>query len=153
MLNEGDPIPAGTLTASDGSAIDLAALVGRPLVVYFYPRADTPGCTTEAQEFSASIGDFDAAGARVIGVSKDTPAKLDKFAAKYDLGVLLASDAEGHVIEDFGAWVEKSMYGRTSMGIERSTFLFGADGTLVRAWRKVKVKDHAAEVLAAVRAL
>ena len=153
MLNEGDLIPASTLTMSDGSSVDLATLTGAPLVVYFYPKADTPGCTNEAKDFSALITDFDALGAKVIGVSKDKPAKLAKFAEKYALGVLLASDAEGTVIEDWGVWVEKSMYGKKYMGIERATFLFAADGRLVRIWHNVKVKGHAEEVLAAARAL
>ena len=153
MLNEGDLIPSSTLTLSDGTGVDLATLTGAPLVVYFYPKADTPGCTNEAKDFSALITDFDALGAKVIGVSKDKPAKLAKFAEKYGLGVLLASDAEGTVIEDWGVWVEKSMYGKKYMGIERATFLFDSAGRLVRVWHNVKVKGHAEEVLAAARAL
>lgn len=153
MLNDGDMIPAATLTLSDGSPIALSEQVGRPLVLYFYPKADTPGCTNEAKDFSALITDFDAVGARVIGVSKDAPKKLARFAEKYALGVLLASDEGGTVTEDFGAWVEKSMYGKKYMGIERCSFLFGSDGRLVRQWRNVKVKGHADDVLAAVRAL
>lgn len=148
----GDKLPAGTLTAPDGTAINLADLAGRPLVLYFYPKADTPGCTTEAQDFSARIADFDAIGVRVIGVSRDTPAKLAKFADKYGLTVLLASD-EGAISDAFGTWGEKSMYGRTYMGMERASFLFDADGRLVEEWRKVKVKGHADAVLAAARAL
>lgn len=153
MLNEGDPIPAAALLNSDGTALNLADLAGRALVLYFYPKADTPGCTNEAKDFSAVISDFDAIDVRVIGVSKDSPKKLAKFAEKYSLGVLLASDENGHVTEDFGAWVEKSMYGRNYMGIERCTLLFDAAGKLVRQWRKVKVKGHAEDVLAAARAL
>lgn len=149
----GTPLPTGQMTASDGTAIDLAAMVGRPLLLYFYPKADTPGCTTEAKDFSALMPDFDAIGVRVIAVSRDTPAKLAKFAAKHDLGVLLASDEGGAVSEAFGTWVEKSLYGKTYMGLERSSFLFDADGRLVREWRKVKVKGHADAVLAAARAL
>ena len=148
----GDKLPAGTLTAPDGTAINLADLAGRPLVLYFYPKADTPGCTTEAQDFSARIADFDAIGVRVIGISRDTPAKLAKFADKYGLTVLLASD-EGAISDAFGTWGEKSMYGRTYMGMERASFLFDADGRLVEEWRKVKVKGHADAVLAAARAL
>ena len=148
----GEKLPAGTLTAPDGTAINLADLAGRPLVLYFYPKADTPGCTTEAQDFSARIADFDAIGVRVIGVSRDTPAKLAKFADKYGLTVLLASD-EGAISDAFGTWGEKSMYGRTYMGMERASFLFDADGRLVEEWRKVKVKGHADAVLAAARAL
>ena len=153
MLNEGDRMPAATLTMSDGSTVNLAGLEGRALVLYFYPKADTPGCTNEAKDFSALASDFDAIGVRVIGVSKDSPKKLAKFADKYSLNLLLGSDEHGHVTEDFGAWVEKSMYGKTYMGIERCTFLFNGDGTLVRQWRKVKVKGHADEVLAAARAI
>lgn len=146
-------LPAGHLIASDGSAVDLADLAGKPVVIYFYPKADTPGCTTEAKDFSDLMPDFDAIGVRVIAVSKDSPKKLSKFRDKHDLGVILASDEGGDVTEGFGAWVEKSMYGKSYMGIDRSTFLFAADGTLARDWRKVKVKGHAAEVLAAARAL
>ena len=153
MLNEGDPLPAVTLRDSNGDTLDLATLGGRPLVLYFYPKADTPGCTNEAKDFSELLPDFDALAAPVVGISKDAPKKLARFAEKYSLGVLLASDEGGTVTEDFGAWVEKSMYGRTYMGIDRATFLFGTNGRLERQWRKVKVKGHAAEVLAAARAL
>lgn len=151
-LSEGATLPDLTLTASDGSDLPLKSFVGAPLVLYFYPKDDTPGCTREAQDFSAEAEAFAALGAKVVGVSKDPPAKHQKFAAKYDLKVMLATDAEGEVMEAFGAWVEKSMYGKKYMGIERSTYLFDAGGTLVRAWPKVKVPGHAAEVLAAVRA-
>jgi len=153
MLNDGDPVPAAMLTLADGTAVNLAELRGAPLVVYFYPKADTPGCTNEAKDFSALAADFDALGAKVIGVSRDTPAKLAKFAAKYELGVLLASDTDGRVTDDWGVWIEKSMYGKSYMGIERATFLFDASGRLARQWRAVKVKGHAEEVLAAARAL
>lgn len=152
-LAEGDMIPDCTLTAADGSALALRSLIGAPLVLYFYPKDDTPGCTREAQDFSAHAADFAAFGAKVVGVSKDEPAKHRKFAAKYDLKVALATDADGGVLEAFGTWVEKSMYGKKYMGIERSTFLFSADGRLARAWPKVKVPGHADDVLAAVRAL
>jgi thioredoxin-dependent peroxiredoxin len=152
-MEQGDPIPSGTLVMADGTSINLATLAGRPLVIYFYPKADTPGCTNEAKDFSALITDFDAIGVRVIGVSKDSPKKLAKFAEKYGLSVLLGSDEAGQVTEDFGAWVEKSMYGKKYMGIERCTFLFRADGKAARVWRNVKVKGHAEEVLAAARAL
>lgn len=151
-LSEGATLPDLTLTASDGSDLPLKTFVGAPLVLYFYPKDDTPGCTREAQDFSAEADAFAALGAKVLGVSKDPPAKHQKFTAKYDLKVALATDAEGEVMEAFGAWVEKSMYGKKYMGIERSTYLFDASGTLVRAWPKVKVPGHAAEVLAAVRA-
>ena len=152
-MNEGDAIPASPLILADGTPVDLAGLTGHPLVVYFYPKADTPGCTNEAKDFSQLAPEFDALAAKVIGVSKDKPAKLAKFAAKYDLGVLLASDADGTVIEDWGVWIEKSMYGKKYMGIERATFLFGADGRCARVWHGVKVKGHAEEVLAAARGL
>ncbi|WP_334655791.1 peroxiredoxin [Sphingomonas panaciterrae] len=147
-----DTLPDVTLTAIDGQPLRLKDQP-LPLVVYFYPKDDTAGCTREAQDFSALAGEFASAGVVVIGVSKDPPAKHEKFAAKYDLAVALASDEDGSACEAFGTWVEKSMYGRRYMGIERATFLFGRDGQLARAWRKVKVPGHAAEVLAAARAL
>ena len=143
-------LPDVTATGADGAPLRLADLP-RPLVVYFYLKDDTPGCTREAQDFSALLPDFTAAGATVLGISRDTLARHAKFTAKHALSVPLASDADGSVTEAFGVWGEKQMYGRTYMGVERATFLFGADGALVRAWRKVKVPDHAAEVLAAVR--
>lgn len=147
-----DTLPDVTLTAIDGRPLPLRDQP-LPLVVYFYPKDDTAGCTREAQDFSALASDFAAAGTAVIGVSKDPPAKHEKFVAKYDLLVTLASDEDGSACEAFGTWVQKSMYGRQYMGIERATFLFGRDGQLVRAWRKVKVPGHAAEVLAAAGAL
>ncbi|MFL0587234.1 peroxiredoxin [uncultured Sphingomonas sp.] len=147
-----DTLPDVTLTAIDGQPLRLKDQP-LPLVVYFYPKDDTAGCTREAQDFSAMVGEFASAGVVVIGVSKDPPAKHEKFVAKYDLAVALASDEDGSACEAFGTWVEKSMYGRRYMGIERATFLFGRDGQLARAWRKVKVPGHAAEVLAAARAL
>jgi len=150
-MNDGDSIPPVGVTGADGGTIDLAALP-RPLVVYFYPKDDTAGCTREAQDFTALAPDFAAAGAYVLGVSKDSPAAHAKFTAKHALGIALASDLDGTACAAFGVWVEKNMYGRTYMGIERATFLFGADGTLVRAWRKVKVPGHAAAVLDAVLA-
>lgn len=147
-----DTLPDVTLTAIDGQPLRLKDQP-LPLVVYFYPKDDTAGCTREAQDFSAMAGEFASAGVVVIGVSKDPPAKHEKFVAKYELAVTLASDEDGSACEAFGTWVEKSMYGRRYMGIERATFLFGRDGQLARAWRKVKVPGHAAEVLAAARAL
>ena len=152
MINEGDKAPALTVASSDGKTIDLAA-PGRPLVLYFYPKDDTSGCTREAQDFTALAADFAKAGAAVVGVSRDPMKKRDKFIAKYDLKVPLASDEDGAISDAFGTWVEKSMYGRKYMGMERSTFLIGADGTVRRAWRKVKVPGHADEVLKAVGAL
>jgi thioredoxin-dependent peroxiredoxin len=151
-MEPGSPVPDGQLTVSDGTTLRLAELSGRPYVLYFYPKADTPGCTNEAKDFTALIGEFNALNIRVIGVSRDTPAKLAKFAAKYDLGVVLASD-DGAVSDAFGTWVEKSMYGKSYMGMERATFLIDAGGVIRNAWRKVKVKGHAEDVLAAARAL
>ena len=152
MINEGDQVPALMATLSDGRTINLAA-PGAPLVLYFYPKDDTSGCTTEAQEFTALAGDFAAAGAIVVGVSRDEMKKHDKFIAKYDLKVPLASDADGAISDAFGTWVQKSMYGRKYMGMERSTFLIDSAGRVVKAWRKIKVPGHAAATLSAVRAL
>ena len=146
-------LPDLTLTGPDGAALPLASLKGRPMALYFYPKDDTSGCTREAQDFTALAPEFEAAGVRVLGVSKDDPKSHAKFTAKYELTVPLATDADGSVLEAFGAWVEKSMYGRKYMGVDRSTFLFDADGALVREWRKVKVPGHAAEVLAAAKGL
>ena len=151
-MTEGDAIPAVTLTGADDRPIDLATLPC-PLVVYFYPKDDTSGCTREAQDFTALAADFTGAGVHLLGVSKDSPASHAKFTAKHALGIDLASDQDGAACEAFGVWVEKSMYGRTYMGIERATFLFAGDGTLARVWRKVKVPGHAAAVLTAARAL
>jgi peroxiredoxin Q/BCP len=152
MINEGDRIPELQAATSDGRTVSLAA-PGKPLVLYFYPKDDTSGCTREAQDFTALAADFAKAGATVVGVSRDPMKKHDKFIAKYDLKVPLASDEDGAISNAFGTWVEKSMYGRKYMGMERSTFLIGGDGRVVRAWRKVKVPGHAEEVLKAVRAI
>lgn len=146
-------LPDVTLVASDGNPLPLSRYLGKPLVLYFYPKDDTPGCTREAQDFSARLADFRTAGAEVLGVSKDPPAKHRKFGDKYALTVTLASDEDGAAMEPLGVWVEKSMYGKTYMGIERSTFLFDGAGKLARAWRKVRVPGHVEEVLDAVRAL
>ena len=135
---------------SDGSTIDLASPGGK-LVLYFYPKDDTSGCTREAQDFTAMAADFAAAGTKVVGVSRDEMKRHDKFIAKYDLAVPLAADTDGAISDAFGTWTEKSMYGRKYMGMERATFLIGADGTVIREWRKVKVPGHAAEVLAAAK--
>ena len=147
MIGEGDAVPAATLTLSDGSTLDLAG--AGAAVLYFYPKDDTSGCTKEAQDFTELAAAFAKAGARVVGVSRDGMNKHDKFIAKYDLKVALASDADGALSEAFGTWVEKSMYGRKYMGMERATFVV-RDGKVTRAWRKVKVPGHAAEVLEAV---
>lgn len=151
-LGEGDAIPAVKVTMPDGAERSLADH-GAPLVVYFYPKDDTTGCTNEAKDFSAAMAEFESAGVAVLGISKDPPAKHQKFAAKYDLTVPLASDTDDSVCEAFGTWTEKSMYGKKYMGIERATFLFDRDGKLVRAWHKVKVPGHVAEVLEAAKAL
>lgn len=152
-IAEGDMIPDLSLTMPDGGPVKLRNYVGQPFVLYFYPKDDTSGCTREAQGFSDHIEAFKKAGAAVLGVSKDSPAKHRKFIDKYALAVPLASDEPGTVIEAFGAWIEKSLYGRKYMGIDRSTFLFGVDGKLVRAWRKVKVPGHVEQVLEAARSL
>jgi peroxiredoxin Q/BCP len=152
MIDEGDKAPAMTITSSDGSSVNLAS-PGQPLVLYFYPKDDTSGCTREAQDFTALAGDFRKAGVKVIGVSRDPMKKHDKFIAKYDLEVPLASDEDGRISDAFGTWVQKSMYGRKYMGMERATYLIGADGKILRAWRKVKVPNHAQEVLTAAQAL
>ena len=151
MINEGDKAPNIDVTASDGAVVNLAS-PSAPLVLYFYPKDDTSGCTKEAQDFTELAGDFARAGAKVVGVSRDPMKKHDKFIAKYDLKVPLASDEDGAISDAFGTWVEKSMYGRKYMGMERSTFLIGKDGKVARAWRKVKVPGHAAEVLKALTA-
>jgi thioredoxin-dependent peroxiredoxin len=152
MINEGDKAPAITVTASDGSGINLAA-PNQPLVLYFYPKDDTSGCTREAQDFTALAGDYAKAGIKVVGVSRDPMKSHEKFIGKYALAVPLVSDEDGRISEAFGTWVQKSMYGRKYMGMERATFLIGADGSVLRAWRKVKVPGHAEEVLKTAREL
>ena len=150
MIGEGDKAPDLTVAASDGSSVNLAS-PGSPLVLYFYPKDDTSGCTKEAQDFTDLAGDFAKAGARVVGVSRDPMKRHEKFIGKYGLKVPLVSDEDGRISEAFGTWVEKSMYGRKYMGMERATFLIGADGRIVKAWRKVKVPGHADAVLQAAR--
>ena len=149
----GAKAPDFTLPANNGQTVALSDFKGRMLVLFLYPRDDTPGCTKEAIGFTESLDAFRAAGAEVVGLSKDTVAKHDKFIAKHDLGVTLLSDEDGGLIEALGAWVEKNMYGRKSMGIERSTFLIDGDGVVRQIWRKVKVPGHVDEVLAAVRTI
>lgn len=151
MLKEGDQAPDFTIPTDDGE-FSLAAASG-PVVVFFFPKADTSGCTKEAIAFSQLKAEFDAAGTRVIGISKDKAAKQGKFRAKHELTCALGADDETDICERFGVWVEKSMYGRTYMGIQRATFLIDAGGTIARAWPKVKIPGHADEVLEAVRAL
>ena len=153
MLNEGDPAPDVTLQTGDGGALPLSQMRGRALVLYFYPKDDTSGCTVEAKAFSDALAAFDMEDTGVIGVSKNTPKEHDKFRAKHDLRVVLATDADGAVCEGFGTWIEKSMYGRKYMGIDRATFLIDPDGRIARVWRKVSVPGHVDEVLAAARAL
>jgi peroxiredoxin Q/BCP len=148
MIEPGEKLPAMTLEGKDGP-IALAERKG-PLVLYFYPKDDTAGCTREAQDFSERLADFAALGVEVLGVSKDNAAKHRKFSEKYALTVPLATD-DGAVMEAFGVWVEKQLYGRRYMGVDRSTFLFDADGNLVRAWRKVRVPGHVEAVLAAAK--
>jgi len=150
MINEGDKAPAITVTATDGSSVNLAS-PGQPLVLYFYPKDDTSGCTREAQDFTALAADFRSAGVKVIGVSRDPMKSHEKFIGKYDLDVPLVSDEDGRISDAFGTWVQKSMYGRKYMGMERATYLIGADGRILRTWRKVKVPGHAQEVLNAAR--
>ncbi|MGP2492657.1 peroxiredoxin [Mesorhizobium sp. PUT5] len=152
-LEVGDPAPDFHLPRDGGGALALTGLAGRPVVLYFYPADDTPSCTAEALDFSRLKPDFEKAGAAVIGLSPDSTRKHDKFKAKHGLGVDLVADEEREAIEAYGLWVEKKLYGRTYMGVERATFLIGADGRIVRIWRKVKVKGHAEAVLEAVRAL
>ena len=149
-ITEGSIAPAFDMATDGGGRVSSDALRGKPYVLYFYPKADTPGCTTEGQDFSALIDDFARAGAVVIGVSRDPVKKLDRFKAKHDLKVILASDEPEDVTEAWGVWVEKKLYGRQYMGIERATFLVDASGVIRRVWRNVRVKGHAAEVLAAL---
>ena len=151
-LTEGQKAPALDLPTDDGGQFDLAR-AGGPVVVFFYPKADTPGCTVESQDFSALKPDFDKLGVQVIGVSRDPVKKLARFRAKHGLTVLLGSDEAGTVTEAWGVWVQKQLYGRTYMGIERATALVGPDGRLARVWRKVSVKGHATEVLVAATRL
>ncbi|MCV2870458.1 peroxiredoxin [Defluviimonas sp. WL0002] len=153
MLETGDVAPAFDLPRDGGGKISLADHAGKPVVLYFYPKDDTAGCTTEAMDFTRLSPDFEAAGVTVIGVSKDSVAAHDKFCRKHGLGIILASDAEGDTCERYGVWVQKTMYGRSYMGIERATFLIGADGRIAKVWPKVKVAGHAEDVLAAARAL
>ena len=149
---EGDKAPDFDLPTDTGRG-SLSGLKGKTEVLFFYPTDDTPGCTTESVGFSQARADFEAAGAVVVGVSKDTAAKHGKFRAKHGLTVELGSDADSDVIERYGAWVEKKLYGREYMGIDRSTFLIDGDGVVRRIWRKVKVPGHVEQVLEAARAL
>lgn len=152
-IEQGATLPDIDLASPGGGRVNLRDYAGKPFILYFYPKDDTAGCTREAQDFSLLYPEFRALGAEILGVSLDTPAKHQKFIDKYDLTVPLVSDDKEAAIHAFGVWVEKSLYGRTYMGIDRSTWLFDAQGVLVRVWRKVRVPGHAASVLAAVREL
>jgi peroxiredoxin Q/BCP len=152
-IDVGDTVPDLTMPTDGGGTVSLGQLRGRTVVLYFYPKDDTPGCTSEACGFRDALPDFSGIDATVIGISKDSPASHDKFKKKFDLNFTLASDTDGSVCEAFGTWVEKSMYGRKYMGIDRATFLIDKDGVVRKVWRKVKVTGHVAEVLAAARAL
>ena len=147
-MKEGDKVPGLKTKLSDGTELDLSS-PGQPLVLYFYPKDDTSGCTKEAQDFTELANQFAKAGVKVVGLSRDPMKKHDKFIAKYELKVPLASDEDGAISGAFGTWVEKSMYGRKYMGMERATYLIDADGRVQKTWRKVKVPGHAAEVLKA----
>ena len=159
MTDAGQPVDAGQkapgfdLSTDGGGRVRLEDFRGRPVVLYFYPKDDTPGCTKEAQGFAAAYPEFRTAGAEVVGVSKDSVASHQNFKEKYELTFPLASDEDGKVVEAYGVWVEKSMYGRSYMGIDRSTFLIDGAGTVRKAWRQVKVPGHVEEVLAATKAL
>jgi thioredoxin-dependent peroxiredoxin len=153
QISEGDPAPDFHLPDDSGQIVNLADFLGEPLVLYFYPKADTSGCTKEAAEFNALLKEFKAAGAAVVGVSPDPVKALGKFKGKYGLAFPLVGDESHKMLEAYGVWAQKAMYGRKYMGVERSTFLIGKDGRIAQSWRKVKVGGHAGEVLAAVRAL
>lgn len=153
-VDVGDAMPDVAMETSDGGSVKVSDFAGKKLVVFFYPKDDTPGCTTENKDFTALKGEFDAAGVALLGVSKDPPAKHQKFAAKHDLAAPLASDpVEDGLADALGIWVEKNMYGRKYMGMERTTYLVGPDGKVAQVWRKVKVKGHAEAVLEAAKAL
>lgn len=149
----GDMMPDVALETPDGGTIRPSDFRGRKLVVFFYPKDDTPGCTVENKDFSGLLPEFEAAETAVLGVSKDPPAKHAKFTAKHDLTVPLATDSDGGLSDALGVWGEKSLYGRLFMGMHRTTYLVDRDGRIARVWRKVKVKGHAAEVLEAAKAL
>lgn len=150
QLNAGDSAPDFIMPANGAETVKLADFSGKNLILYFYPKDDTPGCTTEAIEFSAASERLSALNTAVVGVSRDTVAKHDKFIAKHDLSVQLGSDEDGEVCNAYGVWVEKKNYGRTYMGIERSTFLIGPEGDIKQVWRKVRVKGHVDAVIDAI---
>lgn len=153
MIEDGKKAPDFTLPDDTGEKVRLSKLKGRPVVVYFYPKDDTSGCTQEAKDFTCLAGEFAAAGAELVGISPDSPASHQKFKTKHGLSIRLLADEEKEAAGAYGVWVEKSMYGRKYMGVERSTFLIDKSGKLVKSWRKVKVPGHAEEVLSALRAL
>ncbi len=153
MIAEGATAPDFTLPRDGGETVTLSALRPGKVVLYFYPKDDTSGCTLEAQDFSMRLAEFMAAGATVIGVSKDSVKSHDKFCKKHGLSIVLVSDEAGQTCEDYGVWLEKRMYGKTYMGVERTTVLIDGEGKVARVWPKVSVKGHADEVLAAVKAL
>ncbi len=152
-LTAGDMAPEFSLPRNGGGTVSLSDFTGKPVILYFYPKDDTSGCTTEAIDFSALAAEFDKIGATVIGVSPDSVKSHDKFAAKHSLSVVLAADEEHNALQAYGVWKEKSMYGKTYMGVERSTFLIDKSGKIAEAWRKVKVPGHAETVLKAAQAL
>lgn len=152
-LSTGDIAPDFELETDGNGTVQLSALKGSPAIVYFYPKDDTPGCTKQAIAFSEAQAEFEALGIKIIGISPDNVAKHDKFKAKHDLTIVLAADPEKTACEAYGVWIEKSMYGKKYMGVDRSTFLVDKDGKLARIWRKVKVKGHIEEVLEAAKAL
>lgn len=153
VLKPGDPAPPFKLPTAGGGAVSLAGLKGKRVVVYFYPKDDTPGCTQEALSFTENAKAFARANTEVVGISRDSVAKHDKFAAKHGLAVRLASDEDGKVCEAYGVWVEKSLYGRTYMGIERATFLIDEKGRIHHVWRKVRVPGHVEDVLKVVKTM
>ena len=153
MITQGQTAPDFSLPRDGVTSLQLSSLQPGKVVLYFYPKDDTPGCTLEAQDFTARLADFTAAGTTVIGVSKDSVKAHDKFCKKHGLGIVLVSDEHGQTCEDYGVWLEKSMYGKTYMGIERTTVLIDGAGVVARVWNKVSVKGHADEVLTAAQAL
>lgn len=153
MLKQGDKAPDFTLPRDGGGAVKLSAMKGKPVVLYFYPKDDTSGCTKQAVDFSDKSSDFKELGAEIVGVSPDSVKSHDKFRDKHGLAITLAADEEKEAISAYGVWAEKKMYGRSYMGVERSTFLIGKDGKIARIWRGVKVPGHIEEVLSAVKTL
>lgn len=153
MITQGQIAPDFTLPRDGGNVVSLTALRPGKVVLYFYPKDDTPGCTLEAQDFTARLADFTAANTTVIGISKDSVKAHDQFCQKHGLGIILASDEAGHCCEDYGVWLEKSTFGKTYMGIERTTVLIDGSGQVARVWNKVSVQGHADEVLAAAQSL